>query len=226
MATATIAPVSVYSCVTLEGVDWETYTKLRDEPANDRIRMTYLDGTLIQMSPEIIHDRDIYLFDVLILGVAAGHGLGSMGIRSATLRRAGDAPIKGSGKEPDAAFYIGENERRLRGRKDLDLAVDPPPDLAIEIENKHDAELGLPVYARIGVPELWRYDVRRRSLWFGRLDDNHYREVDRSVILPRLTPSLVLEALDARDENDRGDFDWLVWLTGWARALPEPPAAA
>lgn len=37
------------------------------------------------------------------------------------------------GIEPDQCFYI-QNEAAIRGKKRLDLEVDPPPDLALEIE--------------------------------------------------------------------------------------------
>lgn len=220
MATATIAAPAVSTGTTLLNVDWETYCKLRDEPANRRVRMSYLDGTLILMSPDMVHDHDAEILGLLIRGVTAGLGLEVMGIGSTTLRREGRGPIQGAGKEPDSAFYLGENERRMRRKKTLDLAVDPPPDLAIEVDNKSDSEAALPIYARIGVPEVWRFDVRRNVLWFGRLAGDSYAEASRSVALPRLTPGLVLEALEALDRGDMGENAWSDWLRGWARGLP------
>jgi Uma2 family endonuclease len=187
--------------------------------------MSYLDGTLTLMSPEYAREGVAYLLGMLVVGVTSGLGLEVKGVRSTTLRKGTD-PVKGSGKEPDNAFYLGENERRMRRRKKLDLAVDPPPDLAIEVDNTNDSKAVLPIYARLGVPEVWRYDVREHSLWFGRLQGEAYAEVDRSVALPRLTPSLVLQALDVFDEGEMGENAWLEWLKGWARGLPEAPANA
>ncbi len=230
MATASTAEPVVSATshpretITLRNVDWETYCKLRDEPANDRIRMNYLDGELTFMSPAIRHDRRSELLGLLIRGVTKGLGLTIMGIRSTTLRRQGVAPTEGSGKEPDNAYCIGENERRMRKRQKLDLAVDPPPDLALEVENTQGAEAALPIYARLGVPEVWRYDARGHALWFGRLTDGAFEEVDRSVCLPMLTPALVLEALDVFDEGEMDENAWLEWLRAWARGLPEVPA--
>jgi Uma2 family endonuclease len=234
MATATIAraapsvePVPRNS-VTLQGVDWETYCRLRDEPRNERVRMSYLDGELTLMSPDLIHDEGAEVLGLLVRGVTSGLGLEIKGIRTSTLRR-GTAPRKGSGKEPDNAFYIGENERPMRNLKKkgkLDLAVDPPPDLAIEVDNSRDSEAALPIYARLGVPEVWRYDVQDGSLWFGRLEGDSYREVDRSACLPRLTPALVLEALGVFDEGEMGENAWHEWVKAWARNLPEAPATA
>ncbi len=102
-----------WQVVTLRDVDWETYCQLRDEPANDRVRMDYLDGTLTLMSPEYLHDGGAELLGLVIRGVTSGLGLTVKGTRTTTLKR-GTARRKGAGKEPDNAFYIGENERRMR----------------------------------------------------------------------------------------------------------------
>ena len=110
--------------------------------------------------------------------------------------------------------------------KSLDLAIDPPPDLAIEVDNTRDSEAALPIYARLGVPEVWRYDVRKHVLWFGRLKKRTYVEVARSVALPRLTPALVLQGLDVYDEGEMDENAWFEWLKGWARNLPQAPANA
>ncbi len=225
MASPTIAEPAVSPGLTLRDVDWETYCKLRDEPANDRIRMTYVDGALTLMSPEYRHDGGAEVLGLLIRGVTSGLGLEVKGIRTTTLRR-GTAPRRGAGKEPDNAFYLGENERRMRRMEGLDLAVDPPPDLAIEVDNSRDSEAALPIYARLGVPEVWRYDVRAGTLWFGRLRGESYAEVARSGCLPRLTPALVLQALDVFDQGEMDENAWQEWVKGWARGLPEPPATA
>ena len=225
MATATppTAP-EPYDIVTLRDVDWETYCQLRDNPTHDRLRMTYLDGTLILMSPQYRHDGNSRRIYEVVTAVAAAWEIDYMPIGTTTLKRAGRAPKKGAGKESDEGFYLGADEAKVRDNDDINLAVDPPPTLAIEVDNTADSEVALPAYARIGVPEVWIYKARKRSLWFGRLAGDHYAEVDRSVALPRLTPSLVLQALDARG-GGMGDRLWARWLEGWARALSEPPEA-
>ncbi len=231
MTTATIAKTesaveaSLWHVVKLHHVDWETYCKLRDEPANDHIRMSYLDGELILMSPEYLRDDGAERLGLLVRGATSAFGLTVKGIRTTTLRKA-TGQSKGSGKEPDNAFYLGANERWIRRylkEGKLDLEVAPPPDLAIEVDHTRDSEVALPIYARLGVPEVWRYDVRKATLWFGRLDGNDYREVDRSVALPRLTPALVLQALQTFDAGDMDENAWHDWIKDWARNLPEAP---
>ncbi len=217
----------------LHHVDWATYCKLRDDPSNDHVRMNYLDGNLTIMSPDPIHEEAADLLALVVRGTAAGSGLAIKGIRSTTLRR-GTTPDKGSGKDPDNAFYIGPHVepmtsfRKLRKigtepKAKLDLNTDLPPDLAIEIDHTRDSESSLPIYARLGVPEVWRYDVSDDSLQFLRLEGDRYREIERSVVLPKLTPTLVIEALDQLDAMVRYDeVAYLDQIREWARALPEP----
>ena len=221
MATATITRSSAYVGETLHNVDWEMYCKFRDDPANDHLRMTYLDGDLTIVSPHLAHDVDSWGIMTVVTTVARIYLIRFLVVGTTTLSKEGRAPRQGGGKEPDAGFYLGDNVARIRGKKVLDLSIDPPPNLALEVDNSSNSEAALPTYARIGVPEVWRFDAVERTLWFGRLDGDHYEEASRSLGLPRLTPSLVLDALEAR-EREPDDSDWLDWLDRWARTLPEP----
>jgi Uma2 family endonuclease len=221
MATATTTRSTDLHGETLHNVDWDTYCKLRDDPANDHVRMNYLDGDLTIVSPHIIHDFESRRIMLVVIAVARAWRVRCMAVGTTTLRKKGRVPLKGAGKEPDEGFFLGDDVARMKGKTVLDLSIDPPPTLAIEVDNTVNSESALPTYARIGVPEVWRFDVTEQTLSFGRLDGDHYEEVGRSLSFPRLTPSLVLQALEAR-RQEPDDTDWLDWLDRWARALPEP----
>lgn len=62
-----------------------------------------------------------------------------------------------AGLEPDECYYL-KNESKVRQMKRFDPAVYPAPDLAIEIDITRRSIPRLPVYARLLVPEVWRYD--------------------------------------------------------------------
>ena len=219
-------PTSEWNCVTLEDVSWETYCALNDAEANYHIRMAYLDGSLTLMSPAYVHDVPISLLERLVHAVTLALGLEVLSIRTTTMRRpTPPGALRGAGKEADAAFYIGENERRMRTRDDLDLNVDPPPDLAIEVDNSRDSTRSLAIYARLGVPEVWRYRVEDLSVTIHRLDEGAYRAIDRSVTLPILTPTLLREALDRYAVGDLGQNAWARWVEAWARGLAGPGGA-
>jgi len=202
----------------LRGVPWEVYVALRETAANRRTRMTYLDGTLTLMSPQYLHERGAELLAAIVREVADAFDIEFASTRSTTFRRPGHGPSTGTGKEPDASFYLGDHEASIRGKATIDLANDPPPDLAIEVDNKGDSASALTTYARLAIPEVWRYDARDRTLWFGRLAGEAYVEADRSLGLSVLSPGLVLEILDAF-EPGMGERAWIRQVRVWARDL-------
>jgi Uma2 family endonuclease len=219
-ATATTPGSPAPAGETLHNVDWATYCRLRDDPANDHLRMTFFDGDLTIVSPQPVHELDVWGIRTVIEAVARACRIRYRCVGTTTLRKDGRPPIQGGGKEPDAGFYLGGDVARIRGKTVLDLAIDPPPNLVLEVDNTRSSEAALPTYARIGVPEVWRFDAVDRTLWFGRLVGDYYEEVGRSLSLPRLTPTLVLEALAARPQQP-DDIDWFGWLDRWARTLPD-----
>jgi Uma2 family endonuclease len=216
MATRSTAPVGE----TLHNVEWATYCKLRDDPANDHLRMTYVDGDLTIVSPRLVHNVDALAISFLVIAVARAYRTRFVTLGTTMLLEEGRVPMHGTGNKCFEAFYLGDDVARIRNRRELDLSIDPPPSLAIEVGNASSSEASLPTFAGISVPEVWRFDAVDRTLWFGRLVEGHYKEVGRSKGLPRLTPKSVIEALDARIEVP--DFiQWLDWLEPWARSLQE-----
>jgi Uma2 family endonuclease len=179
----------------LRGVRYGEYVRLRDEWANRHLRMVYHDGTLEIMSPESTHEissRRIGLF-IFILSVELE--IECHGTRSTTFRKGMKELKKGKGKEPDESFYFG-NAPRVIGKDPIHLDRNPPADLWIDVDHRASSQGGLPLYAALGVPEVWRYRVDRDTLWFGELTGLKYRAIKRSLSLPMLTPALILEALD------------------------------
>jgi Uma2 family endonuclease len=63
--------------------------------------------------------------------------------------------------EPDESFYI-QNCEAIRGKDRIDLTVDPPPDLAIEIDITSRTQFDN--YQLLGVLELWRYNGKRLQI--------------------------------------------------------------
>jgi Uma2 family endonuclease len=219
MPTKAVRP-KIHPTNILRGVDWDSYTRMRNHPGNDHLRMSYLDGTLILVSPELRHDRAGWRIATIVAEVCESLIIPAQCTVSTTLQRRGPGRRKGSAKEPDFGFYFRENELRMRSKESIMLEVDPPPDLAIEIDNKSDSSKALALYARIGVPEVWRYKARTKILWFGRLVGDQYETIEHSLNLPRLTPAQVLLALERM--NEIGDIAAKPWLRDWARGLPEP----
>lgn len=82
--------------------------------------------------------------------------------------------------EPDSCYYI-QNQSKVVG-KEVDLTCDPPPDLVVEIDITNTNIDKLQLYARMGVPELWRYNGRIWRIY--QRQGSHYAEVEHSPTFP------------------------------------------
>ena len=107
------------------------------------------------MSPRYRHEKYNRRIDRVVWELVVEARIPCACAGSTTLRRENDE----AGKEADTCFYIA-NEPLIRDKDEIDLDVDPPPDLAIEVDDTHDSQGKLPIYAALRVPEVWRYDAR------------------------------------------------------------------
>ena len=73
-------------------------------------------------------------------------------------------------------------------RTEIDLSRDPPPDLVIEIDISNSSLNKFPVYAHMGVPEVWRSDGTQ--VFFFVLSDEQYKPAQESRALPALSSSV------------------------------------
>lgn len=73
------------------------------------------------------------------------------------------------------------------------MTQDPPPDLAIEVDITSSSIDQLAIYAALGVPEVWRYDGQTLTMYH--LETGAYKNHDRSLSLPQLTASNVMQFL-------------------------------
>ena len=198
----------------LRGIPYDLYEKIRDAPGNDSLRITYYDGVMEFMAPlEFRHEYGRDSLGMIVRAYAAVFKLDCEGAGSTTFRKGKPGKMKGKGKEPDLSFYFGENAEAVRQKQKLDLKVDPPPDLWIEVDNTGSSKGGLPLYAELGVPEVWRYRTRRGKLWFGSLKNGQYTEIQRSIHLPKLTPDIVLDLIG--ETRKLGQTGWDIWMRDW-----------
>jgi Uma2 family endonuclease len=108
------------------------------------------------------------------------------------------------GIEPDRCGRIA-NEHRVRGKLGLDLRVDPPPDLALEVDVTHRPIDRMGIYARLRVPEVWQ--VKVGLLRFHVLQANGtYAEQTHSLAFPLFTPADLLSFLPLRSQHDENEI--------------------
>jgi Uma2 family endonuclease len=83
------------------------------------------------------------------------------------------------GLESDQCFYI-QNEAAIRGKKRLNMGIDPPPDLALEVDIT--SRTYPEIYAALGVPELWQFSQGRLQIKV--LREGKYEAVAESPNFP------------------------------------------
>lgn len=197
----------------LSNISWETYERLlADHEDSSAPRFTYDQGMLEIMSPNPEHEVTNRRIAQLVLVIGEETGMVVADFGSTTFKR----EDLERGFEPDSCFYI-QNEERVRGKKRLDLTVDPPPDLVIEVDITSPSLAKFPIYARLGVPEVWRYDGEKLSI-HGLEEDAGYAEIQRSSVLPTLTADVLTKFIHRSDS-----LDWLAWVRevrAWVKDLP------
>jgi Uma2 family endonuclease len=163
----------------LRDITWEGYLQiLAALPESRGARLTYDDGVLEITVPLEEHEfsADNIAYFLLTLVELVGLRLKSMG--STTMKYPG---LK-KGAEPDKAFYI-QNHALVQGRT-VNFAQDPPPDLVVEVDITHTDIQKNQFYARLAVPELWRFNGKILRIY--QLQDDVYVEVDRSPTFPQM----------------------------------------
>src|SRR5262249_46378599 len=125
----------------------------RDLGERPGVRLTYDRGRLEIMSPLPEHENYHIVLAQFVRVLAAESGMRYRSFGSTTFRR---EDVE-RGLEPDDCFYLASLPRIL-GRRDLDLARDPPPDLALEVDITHSSLDRLAIYAALGVREVWHFD--------------------------------------------------------------------
>jgi len=197
--------------VVLTNVSWETYEKLLADLADSSApRLTYDRGELEIMSPTPEHEKLNRMLADFVGALAEELDIDTENLGSSIFRR-GDLE---RGFEPDSCFYI-QNANRVRGKSRLDLTVDPPPDLVIEIDITSTSIDKMPIYALMGIREVWRYDGSTLRLM--KLERQDYTTTDSSLAFPLLTAS-VLEDFLAKSKSMRRP-DLLKTFREWIRSV-------
>jgi Uma2 family endonuclease len=186
--TTTLLPQKIY-LVLLENISWQTYQALlKDIEEQPGIRMTYDHGILEIMAPLDPHEAYKKLLGRLVEAATEELNIEIRSLGSRTCSREDMA----RGLEPDQCYYI-QHELAVRGKKQLDLNQDPPPDLVIEIDITNSSMNRISLYEALQVPEVWRYDGSQLTVYC--LENKKYQITDRSEALPQLTPSQLVRFL-------------------------------
>ncbi|QSJ19549.1 Uma2 family endonuclease [Nostoc sp. UHCC 0702] len=165
-------------CLILREITWTEFEAILDELGEHRAaRVAYYQGTLEIRMPTPEHEVDKELIGDMVKILLDELQLDWEPYGSTTFKRAEMA----AGVEPDTCFYI-QNARKMIGKRRINLSVDPPPDLAIEIDVTSKTQLSS--YVTLGVPELWCYGDGKLQVFV--LNQGEYIKVETSFIFENL----------------------------------------
>lgn len=131
-------------------------------------------------------------------------GLGSLTCRREDLDR---------GLEPDECYYVATPPPPAEAQP-IDLTVHPPPDLAIEVDITVSSVPRQPIYAALGVPEVWRFDGQTVSFLHRQLD-GRYARAEESLAFPGLTAEQLNRFLVMALPNRQ--FEAVIAFRDWLR---------
>lgn len=161
-----LRPGSIYR---EDNVRWEEYEQLlQDLAESGSVRVYYDQGRMEIMSPLRKHEAPVGIIERLMAVLSDELNLEIEPLRSTTLKSA----MREQGAEPDASFYV-QNAAAVIGKDDLDLRHDPPPDIVIESDLTSSSLDKFPIYAGLGVIEIWR--VEQRQVQIHLLSGNTYQ---------------------------------------------------
>jgi Uma2 family endonuclease len=173
--------------IQFQDVDWAEFEAIVAELGEKRgSRIAYCDRMLEIRMPLPEHELDKELIGDLVKLLIDELDLDCACYGSTTFKRKN----LGVGVEPDQCFYI-ENAAQMVGKRQLDLTIDPPPDLAIEVDVT--SRTGLEVYQRLGVPEVWRFE--KGELRISLLQDGEYQDSIVSAQFPSFVTASMISAM-------------------------------
>lgn len=165
--------------VVLQNISWQQFENLLKDLGDHRAaRLAYDQGTLEIMTPLPEHEYYKEVIGIAVQDIAEELELDYESLGSTTWKR----ESRLAGVEADNCFYF-QNEALIRGKLEFDLTQDPPPDLVLEIDLSSKSLNRFPIYARLGVPEIWCYDTGELKIY--QLQNGDYGE-QISLVFPNL----------------------------------------
>ncbi|HBL12605.1 MAG TPA: hypothetical protein DD379_14600 [Cyanobacteria bacterium UBA11162] len=205
----TLAKALSTNITLLPGIHWDTYQNLvRDLESQPGMRLTYDDGILEILMPLPPHETFKKLLGRFVEVTTEEIGIEIRSLGSTTWTR---EDLR-KGLEADECYYI-QNELAVRGKNAINLMIDPPPDLAIEVDSTSSSMNRMGIYAALGVPEVWRFE--REILTILNLVDGDYQPREVSFVLPMFDATVLMQFLEL--SLTMGETSLIRHLRQWVR---------
>jgi Uma2 family endonuclease len=195
--------------LTFHGVGWDDYEAMLRIVGDRRTRVTYDGGDMEVSMPSQRHEQAAQLLGPFIPRLAEGLEIPYEPLGMTTWKKPGAA----KGLEPDQCYYI-QNHAVVREKEVVDLEIDPPPDLAVEVDITSSSLNRRGIYAELGVPEVWRYDDCTLTM-YQLQPDGQYQPWATSCSFPALRPLDVERFIERGRTTDK--IQWTREPRDWVR---------
>jgi Uma2 family endonuclease len=187
-------------------LDWSAFKQIQQLlTERTRARFTYDDGVLEITMPLEGHERIARLVELFIRILVVEMGLKVKTMGSTTLDR--EDLLKSA--EPDNGYYI-QNYARVADHE-VDLNVDPAPDLVVEVDITHTDINKNALYASLGVPEFWRLNGKDWQIFV--LENGTYVKNDLSPTFPMVEKADLHQFLEtALGDEVKAEVAFRTWV--------------
>lgn len=187
--------IALNGSAVLPNISWSTYQAMLADMGDRRsARLNYDQGVLEIRRHSDLHEAINRLLARIVGVLAEELDLPLKEFGSVTLNR---QDIK-KGAEPDSSFYI-QNSDRIQGTK-IDISVDPPPDLVLEIDITNSSMRSFAIYQQLGIPEIWRYANGGIKIY--QLQNGKYQECEFSNTFPMISGIVLDRFLQMLNTDD------------------------
>ncbi len=208
-----IASSAINQKLILQGVGWDFYERaLKEFENSNALHFAYDDGFLEVEVPTLKHEKPKGLLADLVKFICLELEIDFVDAGQTTFRK----KSKAKGVEPDTGFYI-QKESQIRGKMEINLQKDPPPDLVIEVDVTSPSLDKMPIYAALGVPEVWLY--KGEKVEFYKLIGEKYQQIENSIALPILSSEKATDFLNKGLKESSSK--WFQEVRNWTKQRKE-----
>lgn len=176
--------------VLLYNISWQQFENLLLDLGETRgARIAYDYGIVEIMTPLPEHEFYKENISIAVQDIAEVLEKDYESLGSTTWKK----ETKMAGVEPDNCFYF-QNEHLIRGKFKYNFNIEPPPDLVLEMDLTSKSLNRFPIYARLGVPELWCYDQGKLNIYL--LNNYSYSLSEISLVFPNLHIQQIPEIIE------------------------------
>ncbi|CAD5979269.1 hypothetical protein PCC9214_04488 [Planktothrix tepida] len=193
----------------LENVPWQDLeTIIFKRQKNGETLLTYDNGRLELITPSPLHQEYREILEEFIIALLDLYNINYRGL-GFTLWQRPDLKIS---LEVDSCFYI-QNLPRIEKLLTISLPENPPPDLVLEIDLTYKSLSRRSLYARLGIPEVWRCDENKLKIY--QLNEGEYQQVSHSFVFPEIAleglPQIIKNNIKSGRVAVRREFQkWLM----------------